>query len=344
MRRLKRGGFTLIELVFALVIIAIVGTVSADVIMRVYEQYIFSRDFERGQNDTRRTLDIIAARLQYRIKNSVIGRRLPGGAGAPPPSILPLNHENIDTTYPMLEWVGISYESQRANDAGGNVGWSGAAYKISDQGFYLPRSNLTTAWTTESEMIGASMIGAGIDQCTDWSNSSLADRDCSVFVFAGDDLRGDYYSDQNNSWGWSQSGDTYSYFRIKPVATDRNITLESYGYSGTWDRVPSSATGTARLINYYIVRSAYALTVEKADPADESGDLVLYYDYRPWLGEGYADGKRTVMLRDVTNFLFKEQGSVVRLVLCVLPSEIIAGAEDPAVRREMQFCREKVVL
>lgn len=335
MRRSKRGGFTIIELVFALVIIAIVGTVSADVIMRVYEQYVFSRDFERGQNDTRRTLDIIAARLQYRIKNSAVGRR-PGVGGD---SILSLNHENIDTNYPILEWVGISYESQRATDADGRAGWSGAAYKTSTSGFHLARSNLTTAWATESEM-----IGTPLHACTSWTDGDSSD--CSVFVFAGSDLRGDYFGDQNSSWGWSAGTDTYSYFRILPNAgvLDQNITLATYDAGGLWDNVPPSAKGTERLTNYYIARSAYALMIEKAAVTDESGDLVLYYDYRPWLGERYDGGRRAVMLRDVTNFLFKEQGSVVRLVLCVLPSEMVAGVADPAERRESQFCREKVVL
>jgi prepilin-type N-terminal cleavage/methylation domain-containing protein len=369
---MRRQGFTLIELIFSIVVLAIIAAIGAEIISRVYERYAATRDMERAQSDLRRTLDIIAARLSYRVKNSAVARDL-GASVDNPDSVKPayqpedptsLSYWNLQN-YEMLQWVGIAYESWRGRPyvPGGGVvtdahhvltGWSAIGMRVTDSNasaplssntFYSPLSNLGRVASPMEETLTGDPDPFGVT-----SDSQ------TVLVFAGRDWRGetpagtvDNVTMKHVSWGWGTAAAGHSrksYFKIGlfPVGDpqrDQNFTVApidpSYGtpIAGYPDH-PPSFSGANNLPNYYLVRSAYSLWVE-------NGDLTLAYNFRPWLNQqyDYADAKKQILLRDVTSFLFQESGDVFRLRLCVKASDWVAGANDD---NATQFCRERTVL
>ncbi|RUM64622.1 MAG: protein containing prepilin-type N- cleavage/methylation domain protein [Sulfurimonas sp.] len=82
---------------------------------------------------------------------------------------------------------------------------------------------------------------------------------------------------------------------------------------------------------YQLAWTAYAV-------AFENGNLVLYYDYQPWLGEtARANGTREVLMQNVTTFAFKSEDGVISIQVCVSDTGL-SDAEAYSV------CKEKTIL
>ncbi|GHV58601.1 hypothetical protein FACS1894103_0310 [Campylobacterota bacterium] len=338
-----KRAFTLIELIFSVIIIGIVGSISADIIVRVYDQYVVSRDIESGQNNARRVLDQIGALLQTRVKNSTIGRNTTTN------SIISITDSGIDTTYNMLEWIGIAEESRRGQHitvtpgapplpGGVPMGWSGVAVETNAVETAVAGGGTKYTYTLKTPRSNLNSIAMSIEHdlrvVQIFAPDLFGDKQL-VFIFAGDDMRGDTYGDQNGSWKWNPGDLDSSYFQIHtPTAADE-MTVTAFNEDR---KLPQAAVSASKIKPYFWARSAYAIRVV-------DGDLILYSGYRPWLGERYDDTyayiRQDVLMRDVARFVFNETGNVVRLVLCVKATDQVAGNNDD---EAVQFCREKVVL
>jgi len=114
-----RKGFTLIELIFVIVILGILSKFGADILYKIYENYVYSNTFNRLQNQSEAAVKQIANRLQYRIKDSTIARSSIGSA-----SIKPIGSN--DGTETVLEWIGTDVEGWRGTSAASTLPqWSG---------------------------------------------------------------------------------------------------------------------------------------------------------------------------------------------------------------------------
>jgi len=83
--------------------------------------------------------------------------------------------------------------------------------------------------------------------------------------------------------------------------------------AGSTLTVPSLA-GRFITEQYKLAWTAYAL-VPQAN-ATGSSDLLLYYNYRPWNGETYLDGRWSVLIRNISVFKFMGTTTTVRFKLC----------------------------
>lgn len=72
----------------------------------------------------------------------------------------------------------------------------------------------------------------------------------------------------------------------------------------------------------------------------DSGNLLLCYNYRPWLGEKYTDaennGTCALIMQDVDTFQFKAVGDLIKVQLCVKDSNISSDGG-------YSICKEKTV-
>ncbi len=109
-----RKGFTLLELIFVIVIFGIMSKYGADILYKIYENYIYSNTFNRLQNQSEAAVKQIANRLQYRIKDSTISRGTLGG------SIEPIGSNAGNET--VLEWIGTDIDGWRGTTT---PEWSG---------------------------------------------------------------------------------------------------------------------------------------------------------------------------------------------------------------------------
>ncbi|MCZ6102959.1 type II secretion system protein [Campylobacter ureolyticus] len=85
---------------------------------------------------------------------------------------------------------------------------------------------------------------------------------------------------------------------------------------------------------YQIAHSAYAIV-------PENGNLYLYYDYRPWIGQTYRNGRKSLLVENITLFRFRGfSASGMDLKLCVNANAQKHGVTD---NNRFVVCKTKVV-
>ncbi|ANE34081.1 hypothetical protein CHL_0722 [Campylobacter hyointestinalis subsp. lawsonii CCUG 27631] len=117
-----KKAFTLIELVIAITITAILASIGTEIISTVYQNYIQTRSITKLEAQTELAITQISKRLQYRIKQTLVGYE---------------NGEYKD----MIEcgadcgiaWYMQSYESRRLGEVN-KTGWSGVINKATIAG------------------------------------------------------------------------------------------------------------------------------------------------------------------------------------------------------------------
>ncbi len=125
MKNIKnRLAFSMLELVFVIVILGIVASIGAEVIAKVYESYIVQRAHHRASIKTQLALNQITNRLRYAIPSTVT-RKLTKDGGYEFLS----EDMNLDSTgegYTVLQWVAYDGDSFEAiTSTSRRPGWSG---------------------------------------------------------------------------------------------------------------------------------------------------------------------------------------------------------------------------
>ena len=111
----QRAAFTMLELVFVIVILGVVSSIGAEIIAQVYESYITQRASHRSSIKTELAATQIANRLAYAIPGTIIGRKSSGYRAI----------DNLDANdYPILQWIAYDADSFSAYR---KPGWSGFA-------------------------------------------------------------------------------------------------------------------------------------------------------------------------------------------------------------------------
>ncbi len=280
-----RHAFTMMELIFVIIIIGLLATFGVEFMVQSYKSYIFSAVNNKLQNESATAVEFIAKRLSYRIKNSVIARY---GAGATDfDSIRDINNTK---SYSVLEWVGSDIDGWRGNQL---PLWSGIIDIDADIG---QTTNLTSPETNTTA------INALINTLS-YTNSGISD---SALYFIGTN------NDINDSYGWTGAAITSQQdAATHPITTGTNLNQFSSSIAGV-------DFSDVVVYEYYKHSwTAYAI-VHTLD-----GDLTLHYDYQPWNGDTYllqTDGnqtKRELIMQNVATFKYKAIGTLIKIQVCV---------------------------
>ncbi|NOX16491.1 MAG: type II secretion system protein [Epsilonproteobacteria bacterium] len=294
-----KRAFTMLELVFVIVIMGIAASIGAEIIAKLYENYIQTRSINKLQFQTELVLNQIAKRLTYRIKDSVIGEKN-GGA-----TIVGLS--GADDTYPVIAWIGKSYESSLGNTT--TTGWSGFVDLDSNE------TNATQIKTNGSHLGYArdiiNALSYGKIDINDTNSTSHA-----VLIFKGKD---DY---NVSKYGWNGAG-----------TNDANYTYNIQVIGGELLKIKDKNITTA-YEQYNLAWSAYAIVPEGNNTGDFN--LTLKYNFQPWDGEKYSDANTSssVLMEHVSSFKFMQYGETIRLKLCI---------RDDKTGGDYGFCKEKVI-
>ena len=279
-----RRAFTMIELVFVIVVMGILSKFGVEFLAQAYNSFIFSSINNSLQARSEVALETIATKLQFRIKDSAIARD-PTAAGLA--GVQGVAGANLGAAATVLEWVGRDVDSLRG---GALPLWSG----IIDLDIVT-----TTATSLDSPATNTGGISALIGFL---SNAGSGINDAALF-FTGSD------SDVLTGYGWDGNPITTQNFAMHPIRGNGAFFIPVDGATG----LDNTFAGTDVSEYYKLSWTAYAVVHNVAN-----GDLTLFYDYQPWRGENFlADGQSSLIMENVETFKFTGVGSIIKLQVCV---------------------------
>lgn len=281
---MHRAAFTLLELIFVIVIMGFLANYGVELLSKAYKSFIFTTVNNSLQANSGMAVESIAARLQYRIKDSVIARQTNGDFQA--------IAGNTDLTAPILEWVGYDIDGFRGNSDTMPL-WSG----IIDL-----NSTISTSTILKSPETNTTAINELLDVLSD-GNSTINE---AAIYFIGSN------SDIKTGYGWDGNAITTQNEAMHPIKTTANLDEFTSGITGV------DFSGVDVYEYYQLAWSAYAVGISDYDEDKKSGTLMLYYNYQPWKGETYeANGTPVKLMENVSTFRFMAAGSILKIVVCV---------------------------
>ncbi len=277
-----KKAFSLIEVIFVLVILGIVASISSQIIVQVYENYITQRAVYNVSNKTELAINQIVNRLTYSVLDSAIARD-PNNASKF--KLLTDISLLTDSNLTILEWVGYDNDSFSAD---ANPYWSGIAnYETATKSIFETPSSQLGNVDTIIQNLSNSEVGL----------TGSLQRPAIIFrprTGQGDIVNGSCMGlvDNNSSCIYSVLEHNTTSFDFKDTAKSKLITER-----------------------YQLAWSAYALV-----PVKQSNglyDLNLHYNYQPWEGETY-DANATVktVIKNISVFKFTQSGGIIQLKLC----------------------------
>ena len=352
-----KRGFTLIELVFVIVVLGIISMFGADLYTKIYKSYVHVRAVNQLEARTQNAMMLITNRLEDRIKSSTIGRDLAVNDFVP---ISNLTNPRFD----ILEWIGQSVETRNINQR--TPGWSG----------FMSMSQLRdSTWKADADKGDAGYIA---DTRAAFNMVSLGSNFPQVARIVGN-LRATTYNRPStntqvavifrvvtNDASPTSVGIGFGYDRavradgrnrvLIAVGTPSDagsgsiqgetITINQYPFN------PNNANSQEFSEQYYIAHSAYAIvpanvvtyTKDNAGNLSKNFDLVLRYNYRPWStvagdAHSYNTASSSLLAEDVSLFRFKDDNGAVALKLCMRDD---GRNFDPA-ELDLNVCKAQVV-
>lgn len=315
----KHKGFSLLEVVFVLVILGIVASIGSSILVQVYENYIIQRAMYNVSTKTELTATQMVNRLTHRIQGTAVSKNHERylsyynyGTALETNSSIQLDEIPVGGSfYTTIEWIGSDDDSF---DANATPGWSGISNYLagaSKNGFNSPGSHLDMTAT-----IMNNLSSGKVDLTTAHPAAVL-------------------FYQKNNYYANGKEYD-YSCMGLLPAVlggtTDCIFPVAQNGTDAFTITDPKPIIITER---YKLAWSAYALAPELN--SKNQYDLVLYSNYQPWNGENYIqDGTRRVLVKNISVFKFSEVAGVIQFKLC--------ATERISKDLNISSCKEKVVI
>jgi hypothetical protein len=297
----------MLELVFVIVIMGIIGKFGVEFLAQAYKSFIFSNVNNNLQSTSETAVEFIASRLQNRIKDSVIARKSDGSFDA----LSSIDASNA-SDYTVLEWIGVDEDGFRGNsdtNTSANLpNWSGIIDL--DEG----NASVLVSPATNTDKVNA-LISILSNNNSDINDSAI------FFIGANSDIKNGYGWDGNTSTIYAQKGAMHP---INSVANQPTY-FTSAAVTGT------DFSGIDIYEYYKLAWSAYAIVYEAG--TNNMGTLKLYYDYQPWHGESYTTAKSSILMENVSTFQFMAIGSIIKIQVCTKTNLV----------EEYSLCKEKTI-
>lgn len=298
-----KRAFTLIELIFVIVILSIISMFGADLYQKIYRSYVHTRATNDLEAKTEITLNFIASKLQDRIRPTQIGRKGMDGA-----EFVPLFGE-LTEEHDTLEWLGQSIETKYVG--GKDLGWSGFA-------------DINSAViTTAPDKFKFTSPGSDLSKANAILTSLNAGS--SFGIIFQDSLQ---IEDVTELFGFNGKDHT-----LVGKAEVKGNEIEVSGLTGLTNKY--SLSHSAYAIYPGEVNKTYVTGENSTD-----FDLYLCYGYKPWEGETCKkNGKKQLIAEHVSMFRFQDAAGSIAIKLCMRD----AGKNFDKDELDFIVCKSQVV-
>jgi prepilin-type N-terminal cleavage/methylation domain-containing protein len=292
-----KNAFTMLELVFVIVVIGVLSKFGVELMGTAYENYLYTKINNKLQNQSGTAVEFIAKRLSHRVNDSVIGKKADN-------TFVGIQSINPNEDYRVLEWVSRDIDGWRGHT---QPYWSGIADLNASSNSHISTPN--TDMSDIEELVETLSHGKDI--------SNVDSYPAIYFIGSNSDIQ--------NGYGWDGSfPSTLTSRSIHPISVSADNNLNG------------SFAGVDLYEYYQLAWTANAISIENYNAQNETYDLVFYYDYQPWLGEIFSDGKKSIIMQNVPTFQFLAVGSMIKIQVCV-KSNLINNEQGHAI------CKEKTV-
>ena len=336
-----KKAFSLLEVIFVLVILGIVASISSQIIVQVYENYIIQKAVYNVSTKTEVAANQIVNRLTYRIQNTTISKDHDWFVANPTGTAIEGTHwrklQDVVTggnTYTTIEWIGYDNDSFSAKQT---PGWSGIAdYEsttdTNKSQFLTPGSDLGTTATIVTNL---SKDEGGTKQV------ELTTAKTAAVIFAQKD---NWYKKDTQynpiCMGLIPNGKTSDTPAISSSTECIFSVAKKAGSSNILKFVDHGTDNSAtdpKIISerYKLAWSAYAIAPEKNHKTGLH-DLILYSNYQPWNGDNYLNATKHTILKNISVFKFSENGGTIQFKLCAV--------EKISKDVNVTTCKEKVII
>jgi len=319
MKKDLRYAFSMIELIFVIVVLGIVASVGSSIIVKVFDTYISQKAVSTSSIKTEIAAMQIANRLSHAIPWTLVAKNPTNPFND---FICFVDHpQTSDNIHTAIEWIGVDNDSFEATAI---PGWSG----------YCD--------TSGSNRLKCPTPGSNIDAAKNVIEN-LSNNGIVFTSFAGSKPAVFFKTDDYDNLT------KYHPSCIGLVAGDTGCAIRAYGIKATLSTHPSleftDSDPKIRTEHYALSWSAYAIVPTNFRDINNDGvndvyDLRLYYNYQPWEGEKYTDVgiPSAILLNNVSVFKFTQLDNTIRFKICV--QQPIGGANVAPVT----LCKEKAVI
>lgn len=303
-----KKAFTLIELVIAITITAILASIGTEIISTVYQNYIQTRSITKLEAQTELAITQISKRLQYRIKQTLVGYE----KGE--------YKDMIGCKDCGIAWYMQSYESRRLGEAN-KIGWSGVINKATIVGDEI---NLSLGYD-DDDVQNLEKVKEIIKSITS-KEVSKENPIALIFKQIEDKVSKNYYDGNDPNKVYK------AYFRGNNIIIDKkNENIK--------DRLEDL---------YYLSHTINRIYIDKKDNFNEvGGDLILETNFLPWdetkkISRKIAQNVTTLRFTNFANENDIANSNGLILKICIKDPNLKVGKKDND--PHLEVCKVKAII
>jgi len=300
-----KRSFTLIEMIFVMVILAFIAIGSFNLISKLYKRNYIAKTASNFSYLSEQVTDQLSIYLYDRIPLSVIGYNQPNK------DFKYIGDITSSDNYPIMEWIG------RFNEIKVGTNFSGFADLYASSKPVLKALDFNSSFITN-------ILDSKYNTNDDFNDST-------AIIFAGsfDSGSEETLDDYNDSFGWhgNQHKYVFTISDYNQTGNDCNLTLDDTDGKKIYAKFALVDSAYALALGEDINKSSDCIQNLNIESSKINNTLFLFYDYRPWKGDtfcadnnGTPEGNVTVLAQNVGGFHFKEVNSHLEMLFTFFKS------------------------